>query len=69
MRVDPAGDHVFAACVDHAVRLEIDRLRRREGDDAAVLDADVERLAGIGRDDGAALDHNVEHECLRLQFR
>jgi multiple sugar transport system permease protein len=31
--------------------------------------ADVEWLAGIGRDDGATLDHNVEHECLRLQFR
>ena len=48
MRIDPAGNHILAARVDDAGRLEVDRLRRREGDDAAVLDAHVERLAGVG---------------------
>ena len=39
--VDAAGDDVLPARVDHALGREVDRLRRREGDDAAVLDADV----------------------------
>ena len=61
VRIDPAGNDILPARIDHAGRLEIERPRRCEDDDAAVLDPDVEWLARIGGDDGAALDQNVEH--------
>ncbi len=61
MRVDAAGDDIFAAGIDDAVCLKLDRAGRGEGDDASVLDADVEGLACVGRDHRAASDQGIEH--------
>lgn len=44
MGVDAAGYDEFSPCVDHARGLEVERLRRREDDDAAATDADVAPL-------------------------
>ncbi len=59
VRVDATGDHVFSARIDHARGLDLERLRRHERHDPAVMDADIDLLGRVRRNHQATLDQRV----------
>lgn len=67
MRIDQAGQHLFAARIDEAA-CHGGLARRKEGRDASVENADIRRKLTACVDDHAAGDQRVEHSRLRLPY-